>query len=149
MNVCRTSVFPATREEVFSRLQLVEMLQHVAWPYATFEPVGERVRAWEPGATSSYRFRLFGIVPLGTHTIHVIRFGLDEGIYTHEGNECVPTWNHEITLADLPDGRCRYTDNVEIVAGWKTPFVWLWAKAFYAHRQRAWVRLLRSDAACV
>ena len=22
-------------------------------------------------------------------------------------------------------------------------FVWLWAKAFYSHRQRKWIRLLR------
>ena len=24
-------------------------------------------------------------------------------------------------------------------------FVWLWAEAFYAHRQRKWVRLLRQE----
>ena len=40
-------------------------------------------------------------------------------------------------------GRTRYTDQVEIRAGWKTPFVWLWANAFYAHRQKKWIRLLK------
>jgi hypothetical protein len=37
----------------------------------------------------------------------------------------------------------EYTDRVEIRAGWKTAFIWAWANAFYAHRQRRWVRLLR------
>ena len=60
MNVTRSSVFPATREEVFARLQRLETLQRVAWPYATFEPVGEDAGVWERGETSSYRFRLLG-----------------------------------------------------------------------------------------
>ena len=38
MNVTRSSVFPASCEEVFCRLQRLETLQRVAWPYATFEP---------------------------------------------------------------------------------------------------------------
>ena len=41
MNVTRSSDFPATREEVFARLQRLDTLQRVVWPYATFEPVGE------------------------------------------------------------------------------------------------------------
>jgi len=32
-----------------------------------------------------------------------------------------------------------------IHAGWKTFFVWLWVRAFYAHRQRKWIRLLRRE----
>ena len=39
------------------------------------------------------------------------------------------------------------TDRVEIHAGWKTVFVWLWANAFYAHRQRKWIRLLKREEA--
>ena len=143
MNVTRSSIFPASCEEVFGCLQKLETLQRVAWPYATFEPVGEDAGVWKPGDVSSYRFRLCGLIPFGTHTIRVIRFGIDEGIYTHEGNEHVPTWNHRIDLEPLTDGSCRYTDCVDIDAGWKTPFIWLWAQTFYAHRQRAWVRFLR------
>ncbi|MBE7004664.1 MAG: hypothetical protein E7425_10385 [Ruminococcaceae bacterium] len=39
----------------------------------------------------------------------------------------------------------RYTDRVEIRAGWITPFIWLWANAFYAHRQRKWITLPEKD----
>lgn len=85
----------------------------------------------------------FGFIPFGTHTINVIRFGSDEGIYTHEGNEHVPTWNHEIILEELSGNKCRYTDKVDIDAGWKTIFIWIWANFFYSHRQRKWIKLLK------
>lgn len=50
----------------------------------------------------------------------------------------------------MDEGACsdvdffRRTDRsgFPIHAGWKTVFVWLWAKMFYAHRQRKWIRLL-------
>jgi len=56
----------------------------------------------------------------------------------------VPVGNHTIRLERIDSGHTRYTDEVEIGAGWKTPFVCLWAKLFYAHRQRKWVRLLEA-----
>ena len=95
-------------------------------------------------STSAYRFRLFGAIPFGTHTIHIVRFDPD-GIGSREGNEHVPVWNHDIKLRPLDQSRTEYTDRVEIRAGWKTFFVWLWAEAFYAHRQRKWIRLLRRE----
>lgn len=104
----RTSVFPAECHEVFKKLQRLDTLQEVAWPYATFSPADGVTRGtWEEGATSSYRFRLFGLIPFGTHTIHVVRFDEAGGIYTQEGNEHVPVWNHEITLRELPGGVVR------------------------------------------
>ena len=142
MIVQRTSTFPASRDVVFQKLKQLSTLQTIAAPYASFEPVGDGVGTWEVGGTSAYRFRLFGIIPFGTHTIHIIRFDPD-GISSREGNEHVPVWNHDIKLRPLDDGHTEYTDRVEIHAGRKTAFVWLWAEAFYAHRQRKWVGLLR------
>ena len=105
--VKKTSIFPASKKKVFSRLLKLKTLQYIAYPYATFTPMdGANSMSWEVGSTSRFKFRLFGVIPFGTHTIHVIRFGLDEGIYTHEGNEHVPTWNHEIILEELQGNRC-------------------------------------------
>lgn len=144
MIVRRTSIFPAQRQEVFSRLQRLETLQYVAAPYASFTPVdGQESAAWQTGSTSSYRFRLFGFIPFGTHVIHIERFDPDV-IQSREHNEHVRIWDHRITLRDSND-QTEYTDEVEIKAGWKTPFIWLWAQAFYAHRQRKWVNLLRRE----
>ena len=51
--------------------------------------------------------------------------------------------NHRIVLKEVSENQCLYSDIVEIGAGWKTIFIYLWAKCFYAHRQRKWVRLLK------
>ena len=83
------------------------------------------------------------MIPFGTHTIRIERFDEDV-VQSRESNEHVQVWNHRITLKDL-GGQTKYTDEVEIRAGWKTFFVWLWAKAFYAHRQRKWIRLLKEE----
>jgi hypothetical protein len=142
MIVQKTSVFPAGRDAVFQKLQKLETLQFIAWPFATFEPVGNAVLTWTVGSTSSYRFRLFGVIPFGTHTIHIVRFN-PEGIRSREANEHVPVWNHDIIMEPVGANHTEYTDRVEIRAGWKTAFIWVWANAFYAHRQRRWIRLLR------
>ncbi|MBO4896744.1 MAG: hypothetical protein J5590_00415 [Clostridia bacterium] len=141
--VKKTCILPDSKKHVFKRLLKLKTLQYIAYPYATFTPVDRTDNmSWEVGSTSRFKFRLFGIIPFGTHTIHVIRFELDDGIYTHEENEHVPIWNHEIILEELPVNRCRYTDKVDIDAGWKTIFIWMWANCFYAHRQRKWIKLL-------
>jgi hypothetical protein len=89
MIVRKSSVFPASRETVFEKLQHLETLRYIAKPYATFEPIGEAVSTWTVGSTSAYRFRLFGVIPYGTHKIHILRFDRD-GVSSHEGNEYVP-----------------------------------------------------------
>ena len=145
MTVRKASVFPAPREEVLSRLQRLETLQYIAAPYATFVPVENSSGfVWKTGAVSSYRFRLFGIIPFGVHTIRIERFDAD-GIQSRESNSHVPVWDHLITLKDMGE-QTGYTDEVEIRAGWKTFFIWIWANAFYAHRQRKWINLLKKQS---
>ena len=142
-----SSVFETTVAEMFPLLQQLRTLQTIAAPYATFQPLdGREELLWQPGQTFQFRLRLFGLVSFGVHTIEVVSFS-PENILTHEGNPHVPVWNHRITLEPLDDRTLRYTDQVEIGAGWKTPFVCLWARLFYRHRQRGWRRLLSADAA--
>jgi len=142
MIVQKTSVFPASRDVVFQKLQRLETLQTIAKPYATFEPLDNTATAWIVGSKSSYRFMLFGLIPFGIHTIRIVRLD-PEGISSREGNRHVPVWNHDILLVPIDENHTEYTDRVEIKAGWKTIFIWLWAKAFYAHRQTKWIRLLK------
>ena len=89
MIVKKSSVFPASRDVVFEKLQKLETLQYIAKPYATFEPVGADEPAWKAGSTTEYLFRLFGVIPFGTHKIRIVRFD-PKGVSSHEGNEHVP-----------------------------------------------------------
>ena len=146
MIVRKSSIFPAPKEEVCLRLQSLETLQYIAAPYATFTPVEKNAGfSWKEGSISSYYFKLFGFFPFGIHTIRIEKFD-QNGIQSREYNKHVPVWDHLIILKDLGD-QTEYTDEVEIHAGWKTFFIWLWAKAFYAHRQRKWIRLLQTENA--
>lgn len=138
--------FQAGKSEVFQKLLKLETLQYVAAPYAKFIPVGDdQDIIWEEGSTFSFRFYLFGFIPFGIHTIRVLTSGEETGISTEEHNKHVPIWNHRIYLEAINRATTRYTDEVEIGAGWKTPIVALWAKAFYTHRQRKWRKLLSSS----
>jgi len=140
--VRKTSVFPASRETVFEKLQQLETLRYIAYPYATFEPVDKNSPlVWEAGSSSSYRFKLFGFIPFGIHTINIEHFDPDY-VQSREGNKNVPVWNHKIYLKPLGD-KTEYTDEVDIDAGWKTFFVWIWARSFYSHRQKKWLKLLK------
>lgn len=140
--VHRKSIFPADVDLVYALLKNLETLQYIAKPYASFAPIGTNSNIrWEKGQTISFKFKLFCLIPFGTHTIYVEDFSI-HGICTHESNTHVPTWNHQIKLEALPDGSTEYSDEVEIGAGWKTNLVWLWAEFFYAHRQRKWRKLL-------
>ena len=140
----KTSIFPAKRDEVFSLLQRLETLQYVAAPYATFVPLEKEENfTWNAGATTDYHFKLFGIISFGVHSIRIESFD-QNGIQSREHNKFVPVWDHLITLKDCGD-KTEYTDEVEIHAGWKTAFIWIWANAFYSHRQRKWIKLLNSS----
>lgn len=144
MTVRKTSVFSATEKEIFKRLKRLKTLQYIAWPMAAFTPVNENHElVWKEGTESSYRFKLFGVIPFGIHTIKVIHFGVKQGIFTNESNTHVPVWNHRILIEKMDDSNTRYTDIVDIEAGWKTVFIYLWAVCFYSHRQKRWKRLLK------
>lgn len=114
-------------------------------PFAAFEPAdGRDDLIWSCGETFRFRFRLFGFLPFGIHTIRIMTFDHETlTVYSNEGNPHVPVWNHRINLKPIDRNHTQYTDEVEIDAGWKTVFVCLWAKLFYAHRQRKWKRLLK------
>lgn len=142
--IYQQSIFPSKIDRVYSLLKDISTLQYIAAPYATFEPQGksDNTKEWYPGQTIKFKFKIFSVIPYGIHTIKVIDFSKDR-IYTNESNTHVPVWNHRIQLIDNKDGTTKYSDEVEIGAGWKTIFVWMWARSFYAHRQKKWIRLLK------
>ena len=140
-----SSLFPASIDEIWERLQRLETLQYIAAPYATFEPFDENSLTWKEGVTTDYFFKLFGLFSFGKHSIKMIELNKSKGIiYTNEMNKSVPVWNHTILLQQTEGDVTHYTDEVEINAGWKTHFVYCWSILFYKHRQKKWLKLLRS-----
>lgn len=141
--VYKKRTFPADINTVFNLLTELKTLQYIAFPYAKFEPLENNKNIiWKEGNIFTFKFKMFSVIPYGIHKIKVISFNKDE-IYTNESNTHVPVWNHRIRLKENEDGTTDYSDEVEINAGWKTIFVYWWAKSFYSHRQRKWLKLLK------
>ncbi len=141
--VKRTSIFQSSKSEVFALLQDFATLNTIARPYITFKPVNAAAQIrWQEGETFVFKAKLLGFIPFGTHTINVVDFSEAGRIYTNETNTYVPVWNHEIILKEIGENNTAYTDEVEIFAGWKTYFVYLWASLFYRHRQKKWIKIL-------
>ena len=99
----KTSIFPASREAVYDRLRRLKTLQYISAPYASFTPIApNKAYTWREGAVSSYYFKLFGIIPLGRHTIKIEHFDQNY-IQSRESNPFVPVWDHLIILKDYGD----------------------------------------------
>jgi hypothetical protein len=79
--IVRSSIFPADADTIWKKLTKLSTLQRIASPYATFRPMdGIGDLSWQPDAVYRFRFRLFGLLPLGIHTIRVQRFDRADGI---------------------------------------------------------------------
>lgn len=138
-----SSIFPASTDEIWGKLQQVETLKYIAAPYAKFESQNKGELIWKEGDTLQYDLKLFGVFSLGMHTIHVVQFDKKSlVVFTNESNKFVPTWSHRIIVERETDTSSKYTDEIEINAGWETVFVLLWGILFYKHRQKKWKKLL-------
>jgi hypothetical protein len=139
------TMLPATATECQSAVMSPALLCHVTAPLIRFEPVtppGWPAR-WQPGPFL-VRMKLFGLLPLGEQTIDISLPPTAPGLFLLRDNghsRLIPRWDHLIII-EAVEGGTRYTDRVEIEAGWRTPFVWLFARLFYGHRQRRWRQLV-------
>lgn len=139
-----TISLPAGVESVWRRMQDVETLRKIARPLVRFVPSGDDPAVWREGGVFRFRLYLFGFIPVGVHTICVRK--MDDSAYeaeTEEFDALAEVWNHRITMRALAGGRTRYTDAVDLYAGFFTrPASWF-TLLFYKHRQRRWKKLLR------
>lgn len=141
-----STYFNCTEEQLWKRIIEPKSLQFVASPILDFTPLikGELDGDWVVGRTYDLKLRFLNILPLGHHRIRLVT--IDRGSNTIESNESgllAPVWNHTIRFRQVEEGRLRYTDEIEIQAGWLTAAIWVFAQVFYRHRQKRWKILLK------
>ena len=145
MKASISSRMEASIHRMWPELQRTGSLVHVASPILVFRPqAGHQLPAeWQVGNTYALDLHVFHILPLGKHFIHVNKIDHDaHEIFTNEHGSLTKTWNHRILVNSLDDSSIFYTDEIEIEAGFLTPFIWIFAHIFYRHRQRRWKQLL-------
>ncbi|WP_137937235.1 hypothetical protein [Chitinivorax sp. B] len=151
MDIERSIDLPVPIQEVMTHLRSPRLLQYIAAPLMAFRPVEPRQFPvnWSERA---YRvaLRLFGVLPIGQQVIDMSAMnyttpsGKQAYVLRDNGHSrLIRRWDHRIMLIESTAGT-RYTDHVEIDAGWMTPIIWLFANWFYAHRQRRWLKLVRN-----
>lgn len=148
MKIERSSLLSCSVEQCLQQARSPRLLEHVASPLVTFEPLNPSVfpEKWQEQAYL-VRLRLFGFIPFGQQTINISISAqtLDSIELRDNGHgSLIAKWDHRIIIRSA-DGGTLYTDRVEIQAGLLTPFVWAFAWLFYRHRQRRWQQLVGTD----
>lgn len=142
MKVSLHTILDAPVAQCWAAAQKPALFVHISAPVVGFRPKDPPVL---PGTWSEGRYLvtmlLFGVLPIGEQWI-VIEFAeVDDaaGRYVVRDNghsASIKRWDHRLTMQARPDGRTDYSDVLDIQAGLTTPFVWLFAQAFYRHRQK-------------
>lgn len=131
---------PCTPQDMIKQLKTPQSLMHVAYPLVKFIP-HDPVRLPEIWGEETYQLsiRLFGIIPLGKHTM-VFTYPKSPGEFSVRDNGysgLCKRWDHVMTVEKSGSG-IFYRDRAIIKAGIFTPIIWLFAQVFYRHRQRRW-----------
>ncbi|MBI5668265.1 MAG: hypothetical protein HZC41_09685 [Chloroflexi bacterium] len=149
MRVTIQTSLAAAPARVWEAVKQVDTLLYITRGLLGFNPTASNTTPfhgarWHTGDTVEARLWLFNRIPLWTHTLRIVR--IDEAAWEIESRErggVVTQWNHLIRVEHLPDGRARYTDQLDIDAGVLTIGVVLFAHLFYRYRQMRWHKLVR------
>ncbi len=98
----------------------------------------------------SMRVSLLHALPSTPHEVEVVM--VDESsmqIETRERSGFVEDWEHCMRVDPIRSDRCRYTDSIEINAGWLTPAAWVFASVFYRYRHMRWRKFMRRSSSCL
>jgi len=141
-----STVLECSAAKAWNEVQKSSLLLHVIWPLARLVPADVPFpERWSEGLTLQCRSFIFGIIPIGVHTLHMEKIDQENHeIQTREYDPLVTRWDHLISIKPLDDSRSIYRDTIDIDAGRLTFVVWAWAHWLYRHRQRRWRALAKT-----
>ena len=140
-----TSVFETDIENIWCKIQDIETLREICKPKASFISYGNIPPVWKAGETFYFPMFLHRFIPIGKHTINVIKIDKkSREIVSNEYNKRVTIWNHYIQMEKITENVIKYTDSVELYAGYLTPLVAWWTLYFYKHRQKKWQKITKN-----
>jgi hypothetical protein len=140
------TVLNCSATKAWNEVQKSSLLLYVIRPLVRFTPSGAPFpERWSEGLTIRCRLFVFGVIPMGVHTVHIEKIDpRNFEIQSREHDPLVARWDHLISIAPLDDLRSTYRDTIVIDAGILTFVVWAWAQWFYRHRQRRWRALAKT-----
>lgn len=150
MNVSVATVLKAPLETVWREIRTSRLLRYVTHPLQRFVPIDPPAFP-EVWAERRYRaaLRSFGVIKTGWQDIVITFPSVDDPnvrqVRDNGSGQLVTRWDHLITLRGRPDGHTDYRDDIDVEAGFLTPFIATYASFFYRHRQRRLRRLVANN----
>lgn len=135
---------PTNADKVWEAMQQAAVFRYVTRGVLRFPALEGRTTPFREGDQVTGLLWLFHVIPLSRHTIRLVQVdAASRTLRTREHGGLLRTWNHTLHVEPAGDGRCRYSDTVDIDAGPLTRFVALASLGLYRYRQRRWRRLAR------
>ena len=134
----------APAQAIWSAVKTPAAFRTVTRGLLVMPAIQARGDAWREGETVVGWVFLFGFIPFSRHTLHIAV--IDDAarrLSSEESGGLLRTWNHDIVVTPIGEGRCVYRDHVELDAGIFTPIVALYTHWFYRTRQRRWRALAK------
>ena len=143
-----TSVLHAPLSEIWEHVNTTRLLDYVARGWIAFRPIDPPVfpARWEE-REYLVAMSLRGVLPIGRQVIGIERPAPADGklfVRDNGRSASIRSWDHLITIEPAGEGATRYTDRLDLDAGPLTAALTVFARSFYAHRQRRWARLVAS-----
>lgn len=133
------TILPATAERVWLLLLKRDTFRYITRGAISFDGIERWPQQFAAGTTLTTRMRLFGVVPLWSHRLEVVRVDAQaRELLSHEHGGLVRRWNHRIKVSERVGQQAHYIDEIDIDAGLLTPVIWLFAHLFYRYRQMRW-----------
>ena len=135
----RSTELAAPADRVWVAVKMPSAFRTVTRGLLTMPAMRNRSEEWREGETVVGWVFLFGVVPFSRHHLHIARVDDSERtLSSQEHGGLLKTWSHDIVVTPIDDQRCSYRDRIDIDAGVFTPIVGVYARWFYAMRQRRW-----------
>ena len=146
MQIDLSTVLPCSYARAVEEVKTPRLLLHIAHPLVSFKPADETAvpDIWEE-TTYWFHLKLFGFIPFGKQAVRITYEEAADTLRIRDNgySRLIRRWDHWITIHNK-NGQTLYRDTLDLDAGILTPVVWLFARAFYAHRQRRWIKLAQS-----
>jgi hypothetical protein len=121
MKIRLSTVLDCPNDEFIAHLQSTASFRFITWPVLIFEPQsGVWPDLWPEDSRGVFRFRLFGILPLGSQQINISNpshgIASDGSVVLRDDGQgtLMQRWDHWITATPRGDQQTHYIDEVEL-----------------------------------
>lgn len=138
------SVFPTTADRVWAAMLSPVTFLYVCRGLFGVPALAGRSEPLQVGECGTGWLMAFHLIPAYRHTMEILeKDETSKTVRTHEYGGITKAWEHTLHVEPVDEYSCRYSDTVDIDAGFATVIVATIAKGIYRYRHRRWRKLVR------